>query len=869
DIMATEHLQQVQDLFHAVLEREPRDRSFFLDEACSGNKSLLQEVESLIVAHEEEEHFIDSPAYVATAEMLTDGQEFKPGQTLSHYEICSVLGEGGMGKVYLAEDKKLKRKVALKVLPTANSGDEEARRRLLREAQAAAALDHPNICAIYEVDEESDRSYIAMQYIEGETLEARISRLRFSLDDSLNVAVQVADALAEAHAHNIIHRDIKPANIMLTGRGQVKVLDFGLAKTASTNLVGPDEAETRRVLTVPGMILGTVPYMSPEQLRGASVDVRSDIFSFGVVLYEMLSGRQAFARDSDAETIGAILHQQPDAEGRYQTMEQVARELNAAREGEFATGVPKEIASGSPRMTASTHVVKARPTSSAEYMVGEITRHRLSVSFALAAVVLIATTIAYFSYFANRAGGDAIDSVAVLPFVNVDNDPNKDYLSEGISDSIINNLTQLPSLRVMSLNSVLRYKGKQAEAQAVGRELQVGAVLIGSFTQHGDDLSISTELVDVRDNHRLWGDQYNRKRSDIIAVQSEIAQQISEKLRLRLTGAQQQQVAKHYTENTKAYELYILGNYYVRGKGKEGFDKSIDFFEQAIKIDQNYALAYAGLSRAYYSLGMRGFWLPKESRQKTEWAALKAVELDDSLAEAHASLGLVKEALSWDWTGAEKEFRRALELNPNSAFVLGLYGTFLVHDGRPEEAIPYMKRAKELDSTGIAGAAYSYLHQRQYDRAIEMYVKAKEGKPDRGNFQLAEAYIGKGMYQEAITEMQKVIARDKEPERWDSYPILAYAYAAAGKRDEALKILNEQNELAKKGYISPYNFAIIYTGLGDKDRAFEYLNKAYEEHAPVLQHFPSRPMFDPLHSDPRFADLVRRMNLPPERFMKT
>src|SRR5437667_6353171 len=359
-----------------------------------------------------------------------------------------------MGKVYLAEDRKLKRKVALKVLPITNRGDEEARRRLLREAQAAAALDHPNICAIYEVDEESDRGYIAMQYIEGETLEARMARQRLSLGDSVNVAVQVADALAEAHAHNIIHRDIKPSNIMLTGRGQAKVLDFGVAKIASATLIGSDEAETRHVVTTPGVILGTVPYMSPEQLRGVPVDVRSDIFSFGVVVYEMLSGRQAFARDSDAETIGAILHQQPphlssidsgipksleevvgkclakEAEQRYQTMAQVARDLNAARDGELTAVAP---ASESLQKTASTNVVKARPTSSAEYIVAEIKRHRLSASFALAAVVLIATTIAYFSYFANRAAGEAIDSVAVMPFVNVDNDPNKEYLSDGIS----------------------------------------------------------------------------------------------------------------------------------------------------------------------------------------------------------------------------------------------------------------------------------------------------------------------------------------------------------------------------------------------------------------------------------------------------
>jgi eukaryotic-like serine/threonine-protein kinase len=413
-------------------------------------------------------------------------------------------------------------------------------------------------------------------------------------------------------------------------------------------------------------------------------------------------------------------------------MAQVARDLNAARDGELAAGATTEIADPSPRQTASTEVIRARPTSSAEYLVGEIKRHRLSSSFALAAVVLIAGSIAYFSYFAKPVSGEAIDSVAVLPFVNVDNDPNKEYLSEGISDSIINNLTQLPSLKVMSLNSVLRYKGKQTDPQAVGRDLRVGAVLMGRLIQHGDDLSITTELVDVRDNHRLWGEQYNRKLSDIIAVQSEIAQQISEKLRLRLTGAQQQQVAKHYTDNPKAYELCALGNYYFRGQTKEGMQKSIDFFDQAIKIDPNYALAYAGLAKAYFALGMRGFWLPKESREKDEWAALKAVELDDSLAEAHAQLGITKEALSWDWTGAEREFKRALEVNPNSAEALGLYGTFLVHDGRPDEAIPYFKRARELDSGIIGSATYAYLHKRQFDKVIESFLNARRSNPTSG-----------------------------------------------------------------------------------------------------------------------------------------
>jgi TolB-like protein/Tfp pilus assembly protein PilF len=499
-------------------------------------------------------------------------------------------------------------------------------------------------------------------------------------------------------------------------------------------------------------------------------------------------------------------------------------------------------------------------------------RHKLGAALAAAALIVLVTFGAYLYFTGGKnsaaSSSEPIDSVAVLPFVNVENDPNKEYLSEGISESIISSLSRLPELKVMSFNSVLRYKGQQVDPQSVGKALKVRAVLMGRLTQHGDDLSISTELVDVRDNHRLWGEQYNRRLSDIITVQTEIAQQISENLRLRLNSQEKRQIAKHYTDNTKAYELYSLGNYYFRNLTKEGYEKSIESFEQALKADQNYALAYTGLSHAYSHLGLRGLWAAKESNRKTEWAALKAVELDETLAEARSALGYAK-TLSWDWTGAERETRRALELDPKSFDANFSYCALLVHLGRPDEAIPYAKQAAELDRTFLGIEAYCYLHMRQYDKAIDLYLEAKGSNPkgDRGNFQLAEAYLGKGMYPEAIAEMQEVIANDNSPERWDRQPILAYAYAVAGRRDEALKILDEQNELSKKGYISPYNFAIIYTGLGDKDRAFEYLYKAYEENAPMLFHVASRPMFDSLHSDPRFADLLRRMNLPPERFI--
>ncbi|MCA1603296.1 MAG: protein kinase, partial [Acidobacteria bacterium] len=664
----------------------------------AGQDSLRREVESLISSHEQPGHFIDAPAFRAAAEMLADGQKFKPGATLSHYEIHSVLGEGGMGRVYLAEDTKLKRKIALKVLPD-GSGDEEARRRLLREAQAAAALDHPNICAIYEVDEASDPCYIAMQYVEGETLEARMEKGRLSLDDSLNIAAQIADALCEAHAHGIIHRDVKPSNVMLSSRGPVKVLDFGLAKTASAALTGPDRAETKSLLTAPGVVLGTVPYMSPEQLRGKPVDARADIFSFGAVLYEMLTGRRAFARASGAETIGAILHERPpalssveagipkaledvvgkclakDAGERYQTMEQVARDLKAARNGELAAGVPAahtgeaEVDGTSRRGAVLTDAGTARTASGVGHLVSGVGRHRWGVMLTAAGAIILAAALGYYLYSAR--GGEVIDSIAVLPFVNVGNDENAEYLSDGISDSVINSLSQLPNLKkVISFNSVLRYKGKQIDPQAIGRELNVRAVLMGRLTLRGDEVLISTELVDVKDNKRLWGGQYKRKLADLLPLQGEIAQEISERLRLKLTGEEKQRLAKSSTTNPEAYQLYLLGRFHRRNRE---YQKARDYLEQAIKKDPNYAPAYAQLAYTYVVAIYSDWFSQKEARERMERAAQRALELDDTLGDAHAALALT----IFDWSVKTKGFQRAMELDPNSADVHAFYARVL------------------------------------------------------------------------------------------------------------------------------------------------------------------------------------------------
>lgn len=496
-----------------------------------------------------------------------------------------------------------------------------------------------------------------------------------------------------------------------------------------------------------------------------------------------------------------------------------------------------------------------------------------TVLISLSALILATAAVALILFTRDRrviTEESPIDSIAVLPFINTSGDPEAEYLAEGISDSVINSLSRLPKLRVISLSSVLRYKGKQTDPQTVARELNVRAVLMGRLMQSGNGLTISVELVDVRDNRRLWGEQYNSNLSDVLAVQGEIAWKISERLRLRLTGEEQKQLAKRYTENTEAYQLYLLGRHYFRKQTKEGFEKSIEYYEQAIKADPNYALAYTGLARAYHWMGTRGFWPAKESKQKVEWAALKALQLDETLAEGHVRLGVLK-FNNFDWAGAERELKRALELDASSPEANSAYFQFLAGLGRTDEALRYAIRAQELDPTGTTGnLGLAYLFHRQFDQAIDVYRKEIEKNPGNAlmHILLGEAYVAKGMAEEGVAEMQKGVALDpslaKTPERWDRYPMLAYAYAVAGRRGAALKILDEQQRLAKQRDDGlPYNLAIIYTGLGDKDQAFEWLEKCIEQRTPLVYRLRVRPMFDPLRSDARYPELLRRMNLEP------
>jgi serine/threonine-protein kinase len=916
--MTPERWKQIKELFHASLEHEPAQRRALLEKECSGDLPLRHEVESLLASHEQAEDFIEtSAADVAAALLAEDQPALVAGQMVGHFRIAEVLATGGMGEVYLADDTKLGRKVALKLLPQQFTINADRVRRFEQEARAASALNHPNIITIHEIGQSDSHHFIATEFVDGETLRTHMANTRMTIGEVLDVATQVASALAAAHEVGIVHRDIKPENVMLRRDRFVKVLDFGLAKLEPHRPmpVDPQAPTKSMVKTNPGMVMGTVQYMSPEQARGEEVDARTDVWSLGVILYEMLCGHAPFRGETPSHVIVSIIENNPpplpggaevpseleriisralrkNKAERYQTAGDIGIDLKSLKqELEVNARLQRSIDPGGGRLEVRTNsdssfpvdtinksaartseVTAEHPQSSAEYVVIEMKRHKQGLVLAAASLIIAIAALGYFyfsrsNYFAVR--GEAIDSVAVLPFDNVSGDPNTEYLAEGISDSVINSLSRLPNLKVSSLNSVLRYKGKQVDPQTVGRELNVRAVLIGRLKQQGDGLAISTELVDVRDNRRLWGEQYSNNLSGILVVQSEIARQISDGLRLRLTGEHKKLLAKQYTVNNEAYLLYSFGNYYFRQNTKPAFEKSIESFEQAIKLDPNYALAYAGLARAYQFMGSRGFAPSEEYEQKVEWAALKALQLDDTLSEAHVSLGSHK-FYNFDWVGAEKEIKRALELDPNSSQANEAYSIYLRTVKGAGESLPYAIRARELDPLPDRGqGAFDHYIARHYDKAIELYRKNLEKAPDNAHVHilLGEAYVAKGMPAEGVTEMQKGLALDatlaKTPERWDRYPLLAYAYAAAGRRDESLNILNQQQKLAKQRYVSPYNFAIIYTGLGDKDRAFEWLTKCVDQRILIIFHLRSRPLFDPLRSDPRYAVLLRRMNLEP------
>jgi serine/threonine-protein kinase len=767
-------------------------------------------------------------------------------EIVSHYRIIEKLNESRVGELYLAEDLRLGRVVALQFLPASYSYDANRKARLLAETGAAAALRSPHTATIYDISEHEGTAFIVREYVSGELLSDRLKRGPIEARDAIDAAAQVADALDEAHGQNVLHGDLKSSSIIITARGLVKVLDFGLSELTGRRLSAEDQDKTARLGqdTAIDALSGDVSFMSPEQSMGRPVDHRSDIFSLGVVLFEMVAGRLPFQGEGPIEVIQNIIHQptprtgrvnssspleieriirkclEKDPARRYQSARELLIDLKNLKRDTDSGGAPLEGG----RSTTRVRAARARRPRSRR----------------------------------------AVTSLAVLPLANTSPDPDTEYLSDGITESLINNLSQLPRLRVMARSTVFRYKGKEADALEVGRALAVEAVVAGRVTLRGDRLIIHAEMVDVTDGARLWGQHFNRSLSDIFAIEQEIASEITESLRLKLTGEEKKRLSRRHTENTGAYQLYLKGRYFWNRRTEEGLQKGIEHFNLAIEADPLYALAYAGLADCYNMMCWWNIARPKEALPRARAAAERALELDDSLAEVHASMGGISET-AWDWASAERSYRRALELNPNYASAHQWYAEFLAHVGNFDRALEEMKMAELLDplssiiNTEVGWILYLAGH---YDRAIEQCRAAVEMDPEfsAAHWRLAEAYIQKAMYEEAISEMERAL----ELSGGSTYMVarLGYAYAVAGKKYEALKVLGDLSEVPRDRYVAPDSVAIIYAGLGERELAFAWLEKAFDERSSWLAFLKVEPAYDRLRDDPRFTDLLGRVGLP-------
>ena len=868
--MTPERYQQIGEIYHSALELGPKQRVAFLAQACAGDEELLREVESFIASNEQAGEFIHAPALEVAAELLTTDQcDLLPGKSLGPYTILELLGSGGMGEVYLAQDSRLGRRVALKLLPDHFVINEDRLRRFRQEARAASALNHPNIITIHEIGEAETTHYIVTEFIEGETLRALLIRNRIELMRALDIATQTASALAAAHMAGIVHRDVKPENIMLRRDGYVKVLDFGIAKLMPE---GPAPSMGMSFETGPGLIVGTAHYMSPEQAQGLKVDERADIWSLGVVLYEMLTGQLPFKGKTLSHTVVSIVEQEvpplvrgpevpvelerilmkalnKNPEKRYQTIKDMLIDLRVLQ---------RELDSGVRANT--TQEIATAHTSSVRSFLRVVKPHWLTAMVALSVLLVTIAGIAYFT----RSNKKSINSLAILPFINATSDPNTEHLSEGITESLINNLSQVPTLRVMARSTVFSFNGQNVDSRKVGNDLGVDAVVTGRVTQLADTLVIQVELVDVSSGAQIWGERFNRKLTDVVTMQEEISREISEKLHLRMTDEERSRVSKRHTINAEAYQSYLKGRYHWNKRTQEGLKKSIEYFTDALDKDPTYAQAYAGMADSYNTLARFNFLRPQEAYPKARAAATKALEIDETLAEAHSSLAVVKMDYEWDLPGAEREFKRAIELNPNYPSAHQWYGSLLMSRGQTEEALAETKRAQQLDPLSLIvdmGLGGLYIYARRFDEAIAYLEKIRELHPEafQPDSNLAYVYEIKGMKDEAVASYLK--SRALAGDTAERIAALKAAYAVSGWKGYLQKRVDEMKEHARlKRYISPFSVALLYLLMGEKNQALAWLEKTYEEHNYRLLFIKVDARLDGLCSEQRFVDLVRRID---------
>ena len=871
--MKPERWKQIDALLSAALQHDEGQRDSFLTQACGDDEELRKHVEALVQAHEAASSFLKSqpnseetaspqptPGTSRSGAMLLSPREVEPGSTIGRYTLQHKLGGGGMGVVYQATDLKLGRVVAIKLLSKQLASSEAAKARFLREAQAASALDHPNIGVIYDIGEESGELFIVMALYTGETLKQRLDR---GLPGALEVAPiirQIALGLDAAHAAGIVHRDIKPANVMLTTSGTIKILDFGLAKLVQDS--APD------TVTQAGEAPGTLLYMSPEQLRGHTVDGRTDLWALGAVTYELVTGASPFRAETNAATAARILNEEPPPLATITGVpgwlaQLVAQLLEKDPDKRPSAG---DVIHRLDQATSEAPAAgKAHPA--IEAPAGEAKPRRFFRGAASAISLLAVAAVGAYLYLQRREAlksGAAIKSLAVLPFVNSSGNADAEYLSDGITEGLINSLSQVRELQVIARTTAFRYKGKEVDLQKLGRDLSIDAVLTGRVQQLPDSLVVQADLVNVHTGSQLWGERYDRKLADVSSMQQELTQSIEERLRPQLAPDEQRRLTRRDTASPEAYRLYLRG-LYSRSKGtQEAMEKSVDYFQQAIELDPQYALAYANLSSLYGALAYNQLWPQPETISKAEAAAQKALALDEELAEAHAALGFIQ-VQKWNWSAAEAELKRAIALNPNYAVARNDYGRYLSFIRRDKEALVQYTRVKELDPLARAGhvnVGYTLCRMGRYDLGLTEFKAARELNPDHAfaHFLLAAHCLEPtGRYSEAIEEARQAVAMESA----SPIPlgILGWLCARYADRTEAVGILEKLTKW-DESHDTAVSVAVVYMGLGDHDSAMAWLEKAYQRHSNNAVWLLIHPPFDPLRTDPRFVDLVRRMGFP-------